>query len=80
MPPKVMGVTFTPNQHSGLSHNDPRGGIGNRKDPFIGPDLSFDDEPLETLSDLLRKEDQFGFFSALGIGQGNPPVLNVLRS
>jgi len=79
VPPKVMRTDLYLHQHAGLSHNNPRGGIGDRKDPFIGPDLGLDDVPLETLSNLLRKEDQFGFLSALGVGQGNPPVLNILR-
>ena len=66
-------------EHAGLSHNDPSGGIGDRKDSFIRLDLFLDDVLLETLSGLLRKEDPFGFLSALGVGQGNPPVLNILR-
>jgi hypothetical protein len=43
VPPEVMRTDLHPYEHAGLSHNDPRGGIGDRKDPFIGPDLSFDD-------------------------------------
>ena len=77
---KVMRTDLHPYEHARLSHDDPRGGIGDRKDPFIGPDLSLDDVRLETLSDLLRKEDPFGFLSGLGVGQGNPPVLDILRS
>ena len=48
--------------------------------PIVGADLFLDDARLETLSELLRKEDPLGFFSALGIGQGNPPVLDILPS
>jgi len=75
-----MRADLHPHEHAGLSHDNPCGGIGDRKDPFIGPDLSLDDVRLETLRDLLRKEGQFGFLAALGVGQGNPPVLNILRS
>jgi len=80
MPPEVMRTDLHPHQHAGLSHNDPRGGIGDRKDPFIGPDLSLDDVRLEKLSDLQRKKDTFGFLAAFGVGQGNLPVLDIFAS
>jgi len=78
--PEVMRTDLHPHEHASLSHDDPRRGIGDRKDPFIGSDLSLDDVRLETLSDLLRKEDQFGFLSAFWIDQRNSSILDILTS
>jgi len=78
VPAKVMRADLHSHEHASLSHDNPRGGIGDRKDPFIGPDLSLYDVRLETLRNLLSKEDQFGFLAALWIDQGNSSVLDIL--
>ena len=67
-----LTVSRKPARRVYLFHDDPRGGVEDRKNPSIRPDFFVDEVRLETLSDLRRKEDPFGFLSALGIGQGNP--------
>ncbi len=70
MSPQVVGPQMDPNDLPYLVHNSPTCGVGNRKDPLIGPNTSGNNVLSETVGHLLRDKNSLMILTTLGAPEG----------
>jgi len=77
VPSQVMGTKMDSDQATGFSHHNPGRVVADRKKPLFRSGTGLLHILLETVSHLLRNENNFGLLATFGARQGDLPILNV---